>query len=235
MKKIFFILILLCQVSIAEDLEKPVKITTLPAAVRQGPTWLFTVPTADVLPKDILSVGVIHLDLGVNPQVEAGIHGIKYILANYQDGGKLSLGISLVYGLLPYAVYTKSFDFGILSLGVNPFPYFVFVGLETKLNENASFIGEIHNGFTVGVRDSIAKNWYMDLGAGLTVYPYKNYVLYDFANTDYYYFKFPTTFSSFFVISISYLFNVSPPPVPEVIKEKKPSEEGIKPIDPINN
>ena len=127
-------------------------------------------------------------------------------------------------------------DFGELSLGLNPFPYFVFGSIETKLSENLKFIGEVHNGVAAGLRSNIAKGWWLDIGAGLTTYPYKNYIFYDFANTDYFYYRFPTEFSPYLVISLCYNFSIDPkPPVIEVKPENKSLEDGPQPIDPIKD
>ena len=138
----------------------------------------------------------------------------------------LGFGASLIIGLYPYAVYTKNYVFGELSIGINPFPYFIFAGLKSKIDNNMSFIAEIHNGVAVGVRNRLTKDWILDLGAGLTTYPYKNYFFYDYANADYFYFKFPTSFSPFIVLSLCYTFNINPPVLPEVVPEGKP-------VDPI--
>ncbi|MFH1825595.1 MAG: hypothetical protein ABH873_10310 [Candidatus Firestonebacteria bacterium] len=196
------------------------------------PSWLLTIPTASTLSKDQCSIGIFYLDLGIRPDLEIGVHGIKYNIS-YQDGSKLGIGASLIFGLYPYIVYTKNFDFGILSVGINPFPYFLFAGLEYKLSDEIKLIGEIHNGIVLGARNNLAKDWFLDLGAGLTVYPYKNYLFYDYANTDCYNYKFPNSFSPFLIISIYYAFNINPPPIPEVPKEKEPIDNEIKPIDPV--
>ena len=200
------------------------------------PTWLLTVPTANVLPKNTLSAGIIYLDLSITDELEIGAHGIKYQLSKDFQGGKLSLGASFVFGLYPYAVWTKTMDFGELSIGINPFPYFVFGSIETKLSDSIKFIGEVHNGVTAGLRSSLAKDWWLDFGAGVTTYAYKNYMFYDFTNTDYFYYRFPTTLSPYIVISLCYTFDVSSKAaVPELKRGDKllDAEDGPKPIDPI--
>lgn len=198
------------------------------------PTWLLSVPTANILPKNTLSAGVIYFDLSITEDLEIGVHGIKCQLAKDFEGGKLALGASFVFGLYPYAVWTKTMAFGELSIGINPFPYFVFGSIETKLSDTVKFIGEIHNGIAAGLRSNIAKGWWLDVGAGLTTYPYKNYIFYDFANSDYFYYRFPTAFSPYLVISLCCNFSIDPkPPLIEVKPEKKPIEDGPQPIDPI--
>ncbi len=198
------------------------------------PTWLLSVPTANVLPKNTLSAGIIYLDLSITEELEIGVHGIKYQLSKDFEGGKLSLGASFVYGLYPYAVWTKKIEPGELTIGINPFPYFVFASLETKLSETMSFIGQIHNGIAAGVRANIASGWWVDLGAGFTTYPYKNYIFYDFANTDYFYYRFPSTFSPYLVFSLCYNFNISPAQAsPELKPGKLPLELPTTPAEPI--
>ncbi len=198
------------------------------------PTWLLSVPTANVLPKNTVSAGIIYLDLGIADDLEIGVHGIKYQFSKDFQGGKLALGASFVFGLYPYAVWTRKMDFGELSLGVNPFPYFIFGSIETKLSESINFLGELHNGVAAGIRSSIAKGWWLDIGAGLTTYPYKNYIFYDFANTDYFYYRFPTAFSPYIVISLCYNFSIDPKaPVTELKPGKRPLEDGPQPLDPI--
>jgi len=194
------------------------------------PTWLLSVPTANVLPKNTLSAGIIYLDLVVADGLEVGVHGIKYQVSKNFEGGRLAIGASYVFGLYPYAVWTKNFDFGELSLGINPFPYFLFGSIETKLSDTMKFIGEVHNGVAAGVRSSIAPGWWLDLGAGLTVYPYKNNLFYDFSTApDYFYYRFPSTLSPYIVISLCYNFDIAP-----VVKTIKNSIEGnSQPIDPI--
>ena len=218
MKKLILNIIVLCNIVYGLELKEP--------------TWLLTIPTADTLLKDECNIGVFYLDLGIRPDLEIGIHGIKYSIS-YQDNSKLGIGASLICGLYPYAVYSKNFDFGRLSIGITPFPYFLFAGLEYKLNNEIKLIGEVHNGVVIGVRNNLARDWYLDLGAGLTTYPYKSYFFYDYANTDYYNYKFPTSFSPFVVISICYAFNINPLPVPEVPKEVVPLDNEIKPIEPV--
>ncbi|OGF49608.1 MAG: hypothetical protein A2231_05105 [Candidatus Firestonebacteria bacterium RIFOXYA2_FULL_40_8] len=219
MKKVFILLVLLTGMAFTEANE---------------PTWLMSVPTANVLPKNTLSAGIIYLDLSISEGLEIGAHGIKYQLSKDFQGGRLALGASFVFGLYPYAVWTKNLDFGELSIGVNPFPYFVFASIETKLSDTMRFIGEVHNGAAVGLRNNIAKGWWLDVGAGLTVYPYKNYMFYDFTNNDYFYYKFPTTFSPYIVISLCYNFDISPvAALPEIKPESKPLEDGPQPIDPV--
>jgi len=48
------------------------------ASARRGPTWLFTVPTADTLTESKFAVGWLHADIGSTDELEIGIHGIKY-------------------------------------------------------------------------------------------------------------------------------------------------------------
>ncbi|MEI6845470.1 MAG: hypothetical protein WCK36_00320 [Candidatus Firestonebacteria bacterium] len=218
MKKIFVLFVLL---------------TGMAFTAADEPTWLMSVPTANVLPKNTLSAGIIYLDLSISEGLEIGAHGIKYQLSKDFEGGRLALGASFVFGLYPYAVWTKNLELGELSIGINPFPYFVFGSLEIKLSDTMNFIGEVHNGISAGVRNNIAKGWWLDLGAGLTVYPYKNYIFYDFSNTDYFYYKFPSCFSPYFVISLCYNFDISPvAPLPELKPGNKPVEE---PLDPVKD
>jgi hypothetical protein len=220
MKKVFILLLLLTGIAFSDG----------------EPTWLMSVPTANVLPKNTLSAGIIYLDLCISDGLEIGAHGIKYQLSKDFEGGRLALGASFVSGLYPYAVWTKNLDFGELSIGINPFPYFVFASIETKLSDTMRFIGEVHNGVSAGLRNTIAKGWWLDIGLGLTVYPYKNYLFYDFANTDYFYYRFPTTFSPYVVISLCYNFDISPAaPLPEIKPESRPIEDGPQPIDPIKD
>jgi hypothetical protein len=197
------------------------------------PTWLLSVPTANVLPANTLSAGIIYLDLCISEGLEIGAHGIKYQLSKNFQGGRLALGASFVFGLYPYAVWTKSFDFGEISIGINPFPYFVFGSIETKLSDTMRFIGEVHNGVAAGLRNNIAKGWWLDFGAGLTVYPYKNYLFYDFSGTaDYFSYNFRTVFTPYIVISLCYNFDITTP-FPVEKPASKLREDGPLPIDPI--
>jgi len=205
------------------------------SAGNAAPTWLLTVPTADTVPKNQMNFGLVHFDLGVTDNIEAGLHGLKYSFS-YPDGGKLAIGASLYSGLYPYAVYTRNYDFGRLSLGVTIFPYFVFAGLEKQLTPEISLLAEIHNGVTVGIRNKLTKDWIIDVGFGLSTYSYTNIFFIDYANTDYYSFKFPTNFSGFMVISLCYSFDISPLPLPTVKPGDKPvkkEEEKDNPLDPI--
>ncbi len=212
-KTVFTALIISCALSLS--------------AGKAAPTWLLTVPTAEVLPKDQLNIGIMHLDLGISGNIEAGLHGLKYSISN-PDGSKLAFGASLFSGLYPYAVYTNNYDFGRLSLGLTIFPYFIFAGLEKQLTPEISLLAELHNGAAVGVRNKLAKDWVLDFGAGFSAYSYKNLFFVDYANTDYYSFKFPANFSVFMVLALCYSFNIREEPLSSV----KPGDK-LNPADPV--
>jgi hypothetical protein len=197
-----------------------------------GPSWLITVPSAEVLAKDELNVGLVYLDLGIAKNIELGLHGIKYSMKN-PDSSWTAFGVSLSAGIYPYGVYTKKYDFGKLSLGVKPFPYFVFAGIETPLSKEITFIGEINNGILAGIRTNFGGQWYLDAGAGVSTFPFKNLVVFDPANSDSLNYKFSNSLQPFAVISICYTFNINPSPVPIVVPENKPILPGLQPIDPI--
>ena len=172
-----------------------------------APTWLLTVPTADLLPTDRMTAGLLHLDLGITPNLEAGLHGIKYSFPQ-QDGSELGFGVSLVSGLYPYAVLTHDYNFGRLTLGVSAFPYFFFAGLEQTLAENVWLMAEVHNGVSVGLRTKLGTDWFFDLGAGYSSFSYKNLFLVDYGAPANYSFSFPTNFTGFMVVSVCYVFDI---------------------------
>ncbi len=197
---------------------------------RIGPSWLLTIPTADIIQKDRMNIGLLHLDLGITPNLEAGLHGIKYSFPQ-QDGSELGFGVSLLTGLYPYAVLTQDYKFGRLTLGVSAFPYFVFAGLEQVVAENMWLMAEIHNGVSVGVRTKIGPDWFFDLGGGVSTYAYRNLFFVDYGAPANYSFSFPTNFTGFLVVSVCYTFDISQVTLPQTggKAKAKASEKTITP------
>ena len=189
------------------------------------PSWLLTIPTADVIQKDRMNVGLLHLDLGITPNLEAGLHGIKYSF-DQQDGSKLGFGVSLISGLYPYAVLTQDYKFGRLTLGISAFPYFIFAGLEQEISQNVWLMAEVHNGASLGIRTKLGTDWFFDLGAGVSSYSYKNIFFLDYSASSNYSFNFPANFTGFILVSICYTFDISQFTLPEAGGRTKKNDSG---------
>lgn len=126
------------------------------------PTWLFTVPKAEVLPRYEYNLGFVYADFGVNESMELGIRGLKYSA----PGSTLAFGLSLFPMASPYVVKSLDAGSGKLHIGLKAAPYVVFAGFEMPISDNINFIAELNNGTFAGVRIFLAPKWTLDIFAG---------------------------------------------------------------------
>ena len=154
----------------------------LPALVKADePTWFFSIPTPEVLPKDCFALGLVHADVGLGENLEVGIHGLKYRLAKKWQGTNVALGISpfdtLSFGGASapgaYLVFGQEFKEFKGYLGIKVFPYFLFFGLTKELGEKTKVLFGFNDGPLVGLKHKINSNWWV--GAGIGYHNLSNY------------------------------------------------------------
>lgn len=173
----------------------------LPVLVKASePTWLFSIPTPEILPKDHFALGLVHADLGLGENLEAGIHGLKYRLARKWQGTDVAFGISpfdaLSFGGTSapgaYLVASQEFKESKGYLGLKIFPYFIFFGLTKELADKTKVLFGFNDGPLVGLRHKVNSNWWLGAGVG-----YNNL-------SDYGHFKKRDEFKPNIMIDISY-------------------------------
>jgi hypothetical protein len=128
----------------------------------QEPTWLFSVPKADSLGEDEFNIGFLYADFGVTENLEFGVHGVKYSLP---DSEKFAFGLSFFPMASPYLVYSLGSDPGRLHIGVKAAPYIFFGAYETSISNSLKLVIEANNGIGAGLRIFPAKNWTLDVFA----------------------------------------------------------------------
>jgi hypothetical protein len=159
---------------------------TSSAYARKGPTWLFTVPTADTLAESKFAVGWLHADIGFTDELEIGIHGIKY---NLERGTKtqtgLAIGAATFWWWGPYIVGSNRSDSFILHIGIKTAPSFLFAAAEIPMSPKNTLILEANDGFHIGARRYISRRLTLDVGVSYTnfnIYQREFYVDYPFGH-----------------------------------------------------
>jgi hypothetical protein len=156
------------------------------AYARKGPTWLFTVPTADTLTEGRFTVGWLHADIGFTNELEIGIHGVKY---NLEHGTRtqtgLAIGVATFWWWGPYIVGSNRSDSLILHIGIKAVPSFLFAAAEIPMSPKNTLILEANDGFNIGVRRYINRRLTLDAGVSYTnfsIYQRDFYVDYPFGH-----------------------------------------------------
>lgn len=177
----------------------------LVALVEAGePTWFFSIPLPEVLPKDHFTLGLVHADIGLGGNLEAGIHGLKYRLAQKWQGADVALGVSPFDALSftgacapgAYLVASQNIKEFKGYLGLKIFPYFLFFGLTKELTDKTKVLFGFNDGPLVGLRHKVSSNWWVGTGVG-----YNNL-------SSYGHFKKDDDFKPNIIIDISYAGNL---------------------------
>jgi len=139
----------------------------------EEPTWLFTVPKTENLREGHFNIGLLYFDFGIADNLELGIHGIKYSLAD-----NLAIGASIFPFGAPYIVFSPDVGSAEFVIGAKASPYILFAGLEAPVSDKLKLIFELNNGLNAGVRILPSDNWTLDLFLvygyfSVNVYKYK--------------------------------------------------------------
>jgi len=131
----------------------------------KGPTWLFTVPTADTLEESEFTVGIIHADIGFTNELQLGIRGIKLNLdKEIRNRTNVAAGVSFFEIAYLVASHKRLKDNAKLHLGVKASPTFLFAAAEFPLSHKNTLIIELNDGFNIGIRSRIKQRLKIDIG-----------------------------------------------------------------------
>lgn len=168
-----------------------------------GPSWLLSIPTAEVIAPKEANVGFIHLDFGVIPGLELGIHGVKYQWQKESlDKPALAVGGSLFDG--PFVIISRNLKEWRGHLGLKLLPYYLLAGIESPWQDKIKFLIEFNDGLNMGCRVRVDPQWHFDLGAGVGYYPLYHYGrIFQFSR------EFPSGKVDFYVLlGVCYSFNL---------------------------
>ena len=168
-----------------------------------GPTWLLSIPTAEVIPPPEVNVGFLHLDFGVTPGLELGIHGVKYQWQKESlDRPSLAVGFSLIDG--PFIMVSRRLKDWRGHLGFKLLPYYLMAGIESSGQNKIKFLIEFNDGLNLGCRIRVDPQWHLDLGAGVGYYP-----LYHYGSFLQFYRGFPSKMDYYVLVGICYSFSLT--------------------------
>jgi len=131
----------------------------------KGPTWLFTVPTADTLEESEFTVGFIHADIGFTNELQLGIRGIKLNLDKHiRKHADIAVGVSFFEIAYLVTSHRRLKDDTKLHLGIKASPTFLFAAAEFPLSHKNMLIVELNDGFNIGIRSRIKPLLKIDVG-----------------------------------------------------------------------